>query len=179
MHFFGRSSVLAGLAVAAAAAGCGSSDSGSAVGAGQYMRSVCNAVAPWVKDVTVRANALNFSPNSSAAQRKKSTQDYLDAVVADSRSAVAKIKAAGTPNVGNGKAVASAIVNDFNQLESTMAKAASQARSLPTNNLAAFNSAAHALGNSISSSIGSLGSLRNRELTQAAAKEPACKQLGA
>ena len=179
MHFFRRSSALAALAAAAAAAGCGSSGSGSGVSAGQYMKSVCNAVAPWVKDVTVRANALNFSPNSSAAQRKKSTQDYLDAVAADSHSAVEKIKAAGTPSMGNGKAVASAIVNDFNQLESTMSRAAAQARSLPTNNLAAFNAAAHALGNSISSSIGSLGSLRNSDLAQAAAKEPACKQLGA
>jgi hypothetical protein len=179
MRFRTQFAVSTALVLAVLLAGCGSGGSSSQVSAAQFMRSVCGAVAPWVRDVTLRANSLNFSPRSTPAQRKKETEDYLDAVVADSQNAVSKLKAAGVPSINNGKTVAGSIVGEFNQLAMTMSRAAAQARALPTNSAAAFNAAAHALGTSISSSINSLNSLRNADLEKAAAKEPACKQVGA
>jgi hypothetical protein len=179
MRLRGVLPVSAALVLAVLVAACGSGGSSSQVSAAKYMRSVCGAVGPWVRDVTLRANSLNFSPKSTPAQRKKETENYLDAVVADSQNAIAKLRAAGVPNIKDGKTVAGAIVGDFNQLATTMSRAAAQARSLPTNSAAAFNAAARALGTSISSSINSLNSLRNAQLERAAANEPACKQVSA
>lgn len=165
------------LLAVAAIAGCGSS--GSGVSAGRYMSSVCTAIGPWVSDVSVKTRQLDLSSKASPQDRKAVTERFLDAVVADSQRAVSQIKAAGTPNINNGKAVAATIVSGFEQLSAAMLQARVQAAKLPTSSEAAFNAATQSLSNSVTGSVSQLGSLRNPELEKAAARQAACQQLGA
>ena len=71
----------------------------------------------------------------------------------------------------------------FTQLKSALSQAATQAGSLPVTSPTAFKTAAQALGASVQSSMGtigsSLGGLKSADLEKAAKKEPSCQNLGA
>ena len=103
--------VLGALALTVALAACGGSSS-SGVSAAAYVKSICQAVGPFEKDVQTRSQAIsNLGSGATAAQGKKALQDFLAAVVADTDAAITKLKAAGTPNVNNGKTIEAAIVS--------------------------------------------------------------------
>jgi hypothetical protein len=182
MHPSKPSSVLAASAIVAVLAGCGSSGS-SGVAPAAYVKSVCNAVAPFEKDVVSRSSALDQSTLSNATAGKKALQAFLNAVAADTGHALDQLKAAGTPNVKNGKAISNAIVSAFTQLKATMNRAVTQSNSLPTDSPTAFKTAANQLGANVRNSMSSIGAsltssaLKSPELEKAAAKEPACKSL--
>ena len=173
-----------GLAFATAAllAACGSSGSSNVTPA-SYVKSICSAVAPFEKDVQTRSSALNLTTVNSPAEGKKALQGFLNAVASDTDHTVSQIKSAGTPNVKNGKAIQTAMVSAFTQLQGAMHQAASQANSLPTTSAAAFKSGADALGGTVRNSITGIGTslngLKNADLEKAASGEPACKTLGA
>jgi hypothetical protein len=177
------STFVAVLTLIALLAGCGGSSGGGKVSAASYVKSICNAVAPFEKDVTQRSNALDLSNLTNAGQGKQALQGFLSAIVADTDKAVSSLKAAGTPNVSNGSQISQALVKAFGALKTTLQQAASRANSLPTTSAAAFKTAAQSLGASVQSSMSSIGSslngLKSAELEQAATKEPACKSLGA
>jgi hypothetical protein len=178
-----RSSILAILAITAVLAGCGSSGSSGATPSA-YVRAVCTAVGPFEKDVVSRSSALNLTTIKNAAQGKTALQGFLKAVASDTTQALSKLKAGGTPGVKNGKAIASAILGAFTQLNTTMTQAVKQADSLPTNSATAFKSAAQSLGNAVRSSMSNIGTklqsstLKSPALEGAAAHESACKSLG-
>jgi hypothetical protein len=162
---------------------CGGSSS-SGVSAGDYVKSVCQAVGPFEKDVQTRSQALSkLGSGASAAQGKKALQDFLAAVVADTQAAINKLKAAGTPNVKNGKAIEAAIVSAFGALKVALSQANTSASALPTSSPEAFRTAATTLGATITTSMSGIGSSLNNfksaELEAAAKKEPACKVIGA
>jgi hypothetical protein len=171
---------LATFAIAALLAGCGSSSSG--VSASSYVKSICNAVTPFEKDVTTRSSALNLTTLTNASAGKKALQGFLSAVATDTDQVITRLKAAGSPNVSNGDKIAKGVVNAFTQLKSAMSRAVTQANSLPTNTPQAFKTAAQNLGTTVRSSMTSIGSglssLKSTDLEKAAAKEPACKSLG-
>jgi hypothetical protein len=169
------------VAIAFGLAACGGSSSSGPTPAA-YVKSICQAIGPFVRTETQRSSALNRSNIKSPADRKKALQDFLNAIAADSDKAVGKLKAAGTPNVKNGKQVSTAIVGAFTQLKAALQQAANQAGNLPTTSAAAFQSGAKSLGSAVQSSMSGLGgSLSNLgpELEAAAKKEPACTSLGA
>jgi hypothetical protein len=174
---------LTALALAASLAACGGSSGGSGVSPAAYVKSICQAIGPFEKDVQSRSSALNLSSISSATQGKKALQDFLAAIVADTDKAVGKLKSAGAPDISNGKQVSSAIVNAFTQVKTALSQAESQAGNLPTTTPQAFKTAAQALGGGIRSSMSSIGSsltgLKSPALESAAKKEPACTHLGA
>lgn len=178
-----RTSILATMTIAAVLAGCGSSGS-SNVTPGSYVRAVCTAVGPFEKDVVRRSSALNLATINNATQGKTALQGFLTAVASDTTRALSKLKAAGTPNVKNGKQISSAIVGAFTKLNTTMSHAVNQANSLPTNSPQAFKAGAQSLGNTVRSSMTNIGTnlqsstLKSPELEQAAAKQRACKSLG-
>lgn len=185
------SATFSALGLAAALSACGSSGSSSASGSSgssgaspaAYVQSVCTAVGPFEKDVLTRSSALNLSTITNVVQGKKSLQDFLSAITADTGKAVNELKAAGSPNVSNGKAISNAIVSTFTQLDTGLAQAATQAGSLPTNSPQAFRTAAQALGASIRTSMSGIGSglqgLKSPELEKAAKSSAACKAIGA
>jgi hypothetical protein len=178
------SAIVCVLVLSAALTACGSSSSSSSgVSAAAYVKSICEAVGPFEKDVQSKSNALDLAGIKSAADGKTALQGFLTSVAADTDQAVNKLKAAGQPNVANGKAISNAIVDAFTKLKSGLSQAATQAGSLPTDSPAAFKTAAQALGTSVRTSMGSIGSsltgLKSADLEKAAKSEPACTSLGA
>jgi hypothetical protein len=172
---------LAAVAVAATLAACGGSSS-SGVSAGSYVKSICQAIGPFEKDVQTRSRALDLSTLTSATQGKKALQDFLTAIVADTDQAVNKLKSGGTPNVNNGQKISGAIVSAFTEVKTALSHAQTQAGSLPTTNPAAFKTSAQSLGNGIRTSMSNIGAsltnLKSPELEAAAKKEPSCSSLG-
>ncbi len=144
-----------------------------------YVRSVCSAISPLERSVVTRSSALNNSPASNATEAKRTLQGFLNAIANDSAHAVSRIRAAGTPDIPDGKTVAGAIVKTFTELRDAMRLAVTKAQSLPTDSASSFNSAAHALTTSVRGSLNNIDAsgLSNPDLEKAAAAEPACKSL--
>lgn len=171
------------VALAVAVAGCGGSSAPPAVTPAAYVHSVCQAVGPFESDVVKRSSALNLSTITSPSQGKTALQGFLAAISSDTKQALSKLKAAGAPNVKNGKAIANAISNAFAQLDTTMTKAVKQSTSLPTRSPAAFKAAAQTLGTTVRTSMASIGTnlqsgtLKSPALERAAGKDTACKSL--
>ncbi len=179
-----RTSTVCGvLATSVALSACGGSSSSSGTSPAAYVKSICNAVGPFEKDVQTRSTSLNLGKIKSAAEGKTALQGFLSAVAADTDTAVSKLKAAGSPDVSNGKQISTAIVGAFTQLKTALGSAASQAGSLPTTSPAAFKTAANTLGTNVRTSMSGIGSslsgLKSPALESAAKKEPACQHLGA
>ena len=175
--------VAAACAACIVLAACGSSGSGSnGVSASAYVKSICQAVGPFEKDVATRSQALNLSGVKTAADGKKALADFLQGVAASTDTAVTKLKAAGNPNIKNGKQIEAAIVAAFTQLKGALSQEATSAGSLPTTSPDAFRKAAEALGATVQSSMtsigGSLNNLKSADLEAAAKKEPACQSVG-
>ncbi len=163
-------------------AGCGGGGSSSGVSPASYVKGICSSIGPYEKDVAARSSALNLSAITNVADGKKALVGFLNAMVSDTDKALSQLKAAGTPNVNNGKAIASGIVGAFTKLRSALSTAAGQANSLPTASPDAFKTAATSLGTTVRDSIssigGSLNGLKSQALEQAAAKDPTCTSLG-
>lgn len=165
------------LVVLAVCAGCGSSSS-SKVSTATYVKSVCSAIAPLEGDIVNRTKALSNS-NQDAVQAKKALEGFLAAVAQDADRAVANIRAAGTPDLDKGDAVAADIVKAFSQLRDAMHAAKAKASSLPTDSPSTYKTAAQALNDSLRQSLNNIDAsgLSNPAIEQAAAKEPVCKSL--
>ncbi len=129
--------------------------------------------------MVTRSSALNNTTATDATQAKKTLQGFLKAVEQDSDHALTQIRSAGTPDISNGKAVASTVVKAFTEVRDAMRLAASKSNSLPTNSPASFKTAAQALGASVKASLNNIDAsgLSNPELEKAAAGEAACKSL--
>jgi len=176
-----RTTIIGGvLAVSLTLGACGSSSSG--VSAGTYVKSVCQAVGPFEKDVQSRSSALDLSTIKSPQEGKTALQGFLNAVAADTDKAVSQLKAAGSPDVKNGEKVSAAIVSAFTQLRGALGHAVTAAGNLPTSSATAFKTAAVSLGNTVRTSMSNIGSglngLSSPELESAAKKEKACQSLG-
>jgi len=178
VHCGSRRCARALLIAVALCAGCGSSGSPK-ISPASYVKSVCSAISPLERDVVTRSSALNNSTAANATQAKKILQDFLAAVEKDSDQAVSQIRAAGTPEISNGHAVAGTIVKAFTELRDAMRAASAKATSLPTDSAASFKTAAQALGAGVRASLGNIDAsgLSNPDLEKAAAKEAACKNL--
>jgi hypothetical protein len=163
-------------------AGCGSSGSSkstpSKVSPAAYVKAVCSAISPLERDVVTRSSALN-TPAADATHAKQTLQGFLTAVAQDADHALTRIKAAGTPDVSGGHAVADTIVTAFTQLRDAMQTAVTQSNSLPTSSAASFKTAAQQLGTTVKGSLNNIdpSGFRNPDIEKAAAKEPACKSL--
>jgi uncharacterized phage infection (PIP) family protein YhgE len=175
-------SLAAALAAVFALAACGGSSS-STVTPAAYVHAVCQAVGPFESDVVKKSAALNLSNINSPAQGKTALQGFLTSVSNDTKQALNKLKAAGTPNVKNGKQIANAISGAFAQLDTTMTGAVKQAQALPVNNVTAFKAGAQKLGTTVRTSMSNIGTnlssgtLKSPQLEQAAAKDGTCKSL--
>jgi hypothetical protein len=166
------------LVAVALCAGCGSGGS-SKISPAAYVGTVCSAISPLQRDVVSRTQGLNNSASTNAAQAKKSLQRFLAAIELDSSQVVSKIRAAGTPDIANGPAVAATIVKAFTQLRDAMHSAAAKASALPTDSPTSYKTAFQALNVSVRASLNNIdpSGFSNPDIEKAAAKEPACKSL--
>ena len=145
------------------------------------MSAVCSAIAPLEKDVVTRSSALNSTTAPNAVEAKKALRGFLVAVEQDAAHALSQVRAAGTPDINNGGAVAGTIVKTFTELRDAMRVALTKSKSLPTDSPTSFKTAAQALGASVKTSLNGIDSsgLTNPDLEKAAAGESACKSLSA
>ena len=111
------------LAVSLTLGACGGGSSSSSVTPAAYVKSICQAVGPFEKDVQSRSSALNLGAIKNPAQGKTALQGFLTAVASDTDQAVSKLKAAGSPDVKNGKQISTAIVSAFTQLRGALSQA--------------------------------------------------------
>jgi hypothetical protein len=142
---------------------------------------VCNAVGPFESDVRARSNALSPSAITSPSAGRIALKGFLSAIAGDTGTALARLRAAGTPDVNGGGKIESAIVGSFAQLNKAMKTAATTADSLPTTSASAFQAAATSLGTTVRNSMNGIGTslsgLKSAALQKAAASEPACRRL--
>jgi hypothetical protein len=164
-------------------AGCGgsSSSSSSSVSASSYVKSICTAVGSFRTDVQQKISSLNPASFSTPVQGKKAFQDFLSSLATSADAAASKVQGAGTPDVGNGKQISSAVSNAFGKLSSTLKSAETSANSLPTSNSNAFKAGILSLEtnvrNSLSGLTSGLSGLKSSALEQAAKKEPSCSSI--
>jgi hypothetical protein len=162
-------------------AACGSGSHGSTVSAGTYMESICSALGPWETDLRTRSSALRPAPTATATERKKDVQVFLRAVIADTSTALNRLKQARSPDVAGGRRLASDLVTAFAQLRTTYQLAARQADALPTRNVTALQRAILGIATTVDSSLANigtrLGALQTPALKDAAAKAQACRKL--
>lgn len=170
--------LVAWLVAAWLVAGCGSSKP-AGVSAASYVKSVCTAVNSWASSIEAKSGALNVSKITNAVQGKTALKNFFTSAVSDTDTAVSKLQAAGTPNISNGKTIATGLVSSFDQIGTALKKGATQAAALPVTSPTAFKTAGTALGTSVQKALNdvgaSLSSLKSSALEKAAASEPACK----
>jgi hypothetical protein len=169
--------------------GCGGSSSNAAsaqvstakVSATAYVTSLCQAVAPFEKQVASGASALNSKGSSTLAADKARLAGYFAELARDSSGAVGKLDRAGVPDVSGGAAFAAAIRSTFARVNTALSRSQTLAANLSTASAAAFTSGADKLASAVKSSLGQLGSglstKKSQALTQAAAKVSACHTL--
>jgi hypothetical protein len=146
-----------------------------------YAKTVCTAVQSWVTDIEKRSSNLGSATITSAADGKAALVNFFGEAINDTSAVVTKLRAAGVPDVSNGSSISASLISAFIQVRTALSQGQTQAQALPTNDPAKFKSAADALGNTVQSSLTSigkaLGGLKSPELEKAAATVPACKSL--
>ena len=163
----------------AALAGCGSSSSSASAtrSPGQYVSSVCGAFGPMYDQL----KALEAIHLSTVAARKDAAIRMLSILQTGVESGLPKLRAAGEPDIANGRQIASATVTTFSRLQSSLATGVKQAQSLPTTSLSAFQTASETLFLRVFGSAQTAGvnltAMRNPTLIKAAAGQPACRGL--
>jgi hypothetical protein len=151
------------------------------VSATAYVSALCQAVAPFEKDVQAKSGALNSSAAVTATKGKQELVGYLGALSSDSNRAVTRLRAAGVPTVSGGAAFAGTILTTFSKLNAALSRSEHLAAALPTANEADFQKGASTLAVAVKDSIGKLGAglstSSNKALDSAAAKLSVCHSL--
>ncbi len=172
----------AGLAlIVALVAACGG---GGKVSAEEYVKAICTEVMAWTGEIQTLSEEVgqNLSAEATPLEGQAVLADFLDDVVAATDDHLAGVKDAGVPDVENGEEIAGTLVGVFEDAKEILVDARAKVDELPTDDPAAFGTAADQLGGSIQSALegvgGGLGSLESPELSEAAGAEPACAELG-
>jgi hypothetical protein len=183
---------IAVLAAAAAfgAAGCGGGDGAdSAEGAepAQYAADVCGAIASWQQELQASATTMQSKLNTSStpADVKAGLVTFMEGATKSTDGMIAKVKEAGPPAVEDGEALQSDLEKGLSDAQTAFAKARDDAKALPTNDQAAFQREAQALGTTLQREGTAIGQTFNglstkydsKELNEAFDKEPACTSL--
>ena len=169
------------LAAALLLGACGGGGGSSTVSAAQYVKVACTDVSAWVKSIQQGASKLQTANPSSAEDGKKLFTNFYEDVISDTAKLEDQLKAAGTPGVDNGDTIASNTVSAIDKIRSLLEQSRSRIESLPTNSPQAFAHAVQAAGQAIQQSFQQVdlsNTINSPELSSAAAKEPACQNIG-
>jgi hypothetical protein len=161
-------------------AACGSSSSG--VQPSAYVHTVCTTLGTWRSGVQGASTHLQSSVTGSTTvpQLKQQYQTFVSALLSNTDSAKAKLKAAGVPGVSNGGQISSSLVRAFTNASSGLQKAQSQAAQLPTGDGTTFKTAVAGVTQTISGALSSMKDVspkKDRQLHDAAGKDAACTAL--
>src|SRR5579875_545324 len=169
------------LAAITAVAACGSSEKKTAPSA--YVSQVCTAIGGLLRTVQTDAAALSSEVHRSrgTAERKAALSHLLSSALQAADQAVSGLKAAGVPDVAEGRQISRRLVGAFEEVRSVLINDQRRASLLNTGSARAFGEESRQLGrdleNSLSSVGGSLSQLHSAKLDQAAASSPACQAL--
>jgi hypothetical protein len=178
--------------LACVAAGCGGGGGGGTAGGtppDKYADAVCGAIVSWQNDLKSSVSSMTSSMSgvTSPAQIKAKLVEFTKQAVALTHTMIAKVKAAGPPDIKNGDQLQKDVENGLAQAEAAFAQARDSAKSLPANDPAAFQREAVKLGNvlskqgtAIQTTFDSIDTKYNsKDLNEAFTKDAACKNLGA
>ena len=170
------------------ASGCGGGEDGASGAApDEYAANVCGAIASWQKEL--QASASNMSSKLGASSTPADVKAQLVAFMEDATKStdamLAKVKDAGPPAVDDGEALQRDLEAGLGDAQEAFAQARDDAKSLPTDDQAAFQREASALGTTLTEQGTAIGQTFNglstkydsKELNEAFDKEPACKSL--
>lgn len=167
-----------------ALAGCGGSSAPAKVSPSAYVSHVCTYVGSWQHYIQSGSAELQrkLATAPDAAAAKQDLQTLVAGWVASSETVVRNLRAAGVPDVKEGKAIATALVLTFASAAEDLRSLDGQVKGLPTEGTRLRDAMTH-LSSSLESSLGKVGTglqgLRSEELRSAAAQSAACQSLGA
>jgi hypothetical protein len=178
-------SLAAGVLALSAVAGCGGNGKASdgKTSAAAYVTQVCASVGTWLRSLEISSAEIGkqLRPGTTPTRAKQALEGLMASSVADSEHVVSGLRAAGTPEVPNGRPIATAVVSSFEQATTVLQGVETQVKGLPTQDPHAFLAAAQQIGSSGRGSLSSIGtglaSLHSPELQSAAAQSSACKNL--
>ncbi len=163
--------------------------SGAAVAAGsppknvapaKWAKSVCTAIGTWNSQL---AQASTLVPHPDAAGTKAALSSYLGDAITTTNAVTKALKAAGTPKVTNGAAIAKVFVSAFGDAAKGLTGAVGTVAALPTGDATAFTTAAAGVESQIqgvlTAATTKVGGLPKRydssALDRAFDAEPACQ----
>jgi len=172
-------SVIAAVAASAILVGCGGA---SKVSARDYASSVCTATGTWVKNIQAESQQMASAITGSPANGKQEISKFLNQVIGQTDTLISKLKDAGTPDVTNGDRIATTFLNAFEQAKTGLESLRGDVSNLPTNDPAAFATAAKKLSDKITQVFNradtAMGGLKSPELEKAGNGVKACQSLG-
>lgn len=152
---------------------------------GEWAASVCTGLADWSSGLANLSDS--FKPPANAKPRNVRTLlvEFLGGAVDVSDTLVDDLRAAGYPDVENGKAVARVFTNGVTEARRVFAKAQRDARKLPTSSAARFKAEARRIERAINRGgdevKGAFDAAERRypvpALDRAFKDEPACQDL--
>ena len=131
---------LAGCSTSTAPSGSASASTSAGLSASAYVIGVCGAFQDYANAVKQRQDAFKADGTDIAAV-KQSWLDFLDGMIQDTTTLVAKIEALGVPDVSDGRAASSTLKSGFTTLQTDLQKLRDQSADLPTSSPAAFTAA--------------------------------------
>ena len=180
-----RTRTFSAIAVAAVLiTACGDDDDGGgggSVSASDYASDICTAFLGWRDAIQKRQQDLQqgLSPGISPQEGKDALGGFLGDAVTASDDLVQQVEAAGVPDAENGQEAADALQKAAQDARDELAKAQSDVEDLPTDDRAAFGTAADELGNGVRTALGEVGSgledIESEELDKAFDEESACQ----
>lgn len=179
-----RPAALALCAVLLLAACGGSGKKAATVSATSYVSQVCTSVGTWLHGIEASSAQISqqLKTGSTPQAAKRALETLVGNAVGDSERVVASLRAAGVPDVANGKTISGTIVAAFEHATGELQGLAAQVKRLSTER-AKFSSGARRMSASLQRSLGGIGSglqgLHSPALEQAAGQSAACKSLGA
>ena len=181
-----RLSMFAALAALALFVGaCGGDDDGGdgggdTVSPESYAADICTAVGDWVTAIQDGAGEITTSADASSGV--EALQSFLDDAVTETEALISEVEDAGAPDVDGGEEFADQLKAAFGEAKTVLEDARDQAADLPTDDPAAFSTAAADLGTSVQEALGAVGSElsepSDESLATAFEEEEACTSIG-
>jgi hypothetical protein len=157
------------------------------VSATKWVNGMCTTLSSWRDDVSQEAKDFksSVSSNASVSEVKDQFVQFLDDVVASTKSMLSDLRALGTPDVSQGSGIATTMRNGLTKVQQGLEDARSRAEALPTANKAKFLSEVNSIGKSLDRSSSQAGKVFDsakkkydtKQLDSAQKKIPACKGL--
>ena len=174
---------LAALAMLVGACGGGDDDGGGggdSVSPESYASDICTAVGDWV--TAIQEGASEITTSADASSGVEVLQSFLEDAVTETEALISDVEDAGAPDVDGGEEFADQLRGAFDEAKTVLEDARDQAADLPTDDPAAFSTAAADLGTSVQEALGTVGSElsepSDESLATAFEEEEACTSIG-